>query len=164
MKQVFFIMAASAMIMSCTNSKGGEKDKPAETTKTQATVSSNELNRQFDNAWNRKDSAKLVSMLADDVQLLSAATHMNGRTEVTERFIRHNLPVSSNLQTSVVSTGESDALAYESGTFSLDVAPPGVKPFVDKGNYSFVWKKQADQSWKVSSIVMEDLPPVAKDK
>jgi ketosteroid isomerase-like protein len=164
MKQVFFIVAASAMIMSCTNSKGEGKDKSAETNNTTATVSSKDLNQQFDNAWNSKDSSRLVSMLADDVQLLSAATHMNGRTEVTERFIRHNLPVSSNLNTNVVSTGESDALAYESGTFTLDVAPPGAKPFVNKGNYSFVWKKQADQSWKVSSIVMEDLPPVTKDK
>ncbi|SHF13019.1 YybH family protein [Flavisolibacter ginsengisoli] len=164
MKQIFIFMAASAMIVSCTNSKGEEKDKSAEPTKTTATVTSKELNQQFDNAWNSKDSSKLISMLADDVQLLSAATHMNGRTEVTERFIRHNLPVTSNLRTNVVSTGESDALAYESGTFSLDVAPPGAKPFVNNGNYTFVWKKQADQSWKVSSIVMEDLPPVIKNK
>lgn len=164
MKQFLLVVAAAATIVSCSDSKGGEKDKPAESPKAAAHVSSKELNEQFDKAWNSKDSVKLVQMLADDVQLLSAATHMNGRTEVSERFIRHNLPVSGNLQTKVASTGESDALAYESGTFTLDVAPPGAKPFVDKGNYTFVWKKQADQSWKVSSILLEDLPMDTKAK
>jgi ketosteroid isomerase-like protein len=161
MKSLFLVMATGLVLASCSDSKSNEKTT-AESTVATPTVSSKDLNQNFDQAWNKHDSTKLFSLLADDVQMLSGKVHFSGKTEVMDKFIRRNLPFTSNLQTTVVSTGEDNGIAYESGTFSLDVAPPDTKPFVNKGNYNFVWKKGADDSWKVSSINMEDLPVETK--
>jgi ketosteroid isomerase-like protein len=163
MKLLFLVMATGLIFASCSNSNGADSKTTTSENKTDSPkVSSKELNQSFDQAWNSHDSTKLFSLLADDVQMLSGKIHFDGKTEVMNKFIRRNLPVTGNLKTTVISTGEDNGIAYEAGTFSLDVSPPNTKAFVDKGNYNFVWKKGADENWKVSCINMEDLPAETK--
>jgi ketosteroid isomerase-like protein len=163
MKLLFLVMATGLIFASCSNSNGVDsKTTTAENKTDSPKVSSKELNQSFDQAWNNHDSTKLFSLLADDVQMLSGKIHFDGKTEVMNKFIRRNLPVTGNLKTTVISTGEDNGIAYEAGTFSLDVTPPNTKAFVDKGNYNFVWKKGADDTWKVSCINMEDSPTETK--
>lgn len=159
MKQLFLVFATGLTLASCNESQGGEEASSADTTSSISTkVSSKELNETFDQAWNNRDTVKLFSLLSDDVQMLSGPRHLDGKQEVIEKFIRKDLSVTSNLKTNIVSSGEDANIAYESGTFALDVNVPGMKPFTNKGNYNFVWKKSADNAWKVSAINMEDLP------
>ena len=158
MKQLFVLLALGLTLLSCSDSNSKESSTSVNASETTAKVSSKELNQSFDDAWNNRDSAKLIGFLADDIQMLAGKSHFSGKQEVIEKFIRKNLNVTSNLKATVVSSGEDNGLAYEAGTFTLDVKVPDMEPFVDKGNYNFVWKKGADNQWKVASINMEDLP------
>jgi ketosteroid isomerase-like protein len=52
-------------------------------------------------------------------------------------------------------------LAYEQGTYSYTVIPPGMSvSMTDKGKFIVVWKKQADGAWKAArDIWNSDMPP-----
>jgi ketosteroid isomerase-like protein len=122
------------------------------------TVNVQDLNKQFISAWNNKDSAKIDSFLSADVQFLQADNHYKGKTEVVQKWVKAGIPVVSSLKTSVVSTDADENMAYEAGTFSVDLLIPNQPVAIGEGNYLFIWKKQADASWKVNYVQLEDLP------
>jgi uncharacterized protein (TIGR02246 family) len=135
---------------------------PATTAGAAADVAS--LDQQFVSAWNSKDAAKVASMLGDDVQFLQGETHFSGKSEVTNKWVTPTISTISNLKTNTVSSSNSDALAYEAGTFSVDVLPTGNERTTGEGqgNYIFVWKKASDGTWKLNLAQLEDLPVQAK--
>jgi ketosteroid isomerase-like protein len=133
--------------------------KSADSAATAAT-SAADLDRQFLTAWNNKDLEKTLSYLADDVQFLQGNAHFSGKAEVSDKWVRATQSSISNLRTSVVSATSTDKLAYEAGTFSVDVLPasPGQPAGVGQGNFLLLWKPAADGTWKLSYAQLEDLP------
>lgn len=127
-------------------------------------VSVADLDQQFISAWNSKDASKAASLLADDAQFLQGETHFSGKAEVTNKWITPTINTISNLKTSVASTGSDAALAYEAGTFSVDVLPSPTEKEAGtgEGNYLFLWKKGSDGNWKLSYAQLEDLPVQVK--
>ena len=117
-----------------------------------------DLTRQFINAWNSKDTTKIDSLLADDVQLLQADAHYSGKVQVMQNWVSQSVGVINNLKTNAVSTDADGHMAYEAGTFSVDVAAPNSQPAVGEGNYILIWKFNSNGSWKVSYVQLEDLP------
>jgi ketosteroid isomerase-like protein len=124
-----------------------------------AATSAADLDRQFLTAWNNKDLEKTLSYLADDVQFLQGNAHFSGKAEVSDKWVRATQGSISNLRTSVVSATSTDKLAYEAGTFSVDVLPAGGQSAgVGQGNFLLLWKPAADGTWKLSYAQLEDLP------
>jgi uncharacterized protein (TIGR02246 family) len=122
-------------------------------------VSVADLDRQFLTAWNNKDLEKTLSYLADDVQFLQGNAHFSGKAEVSDKWVRATQSSISNLKTSVVSAATTDKMAYEAGTFSVDVLPAGGQPAgYGQGNFLLLWKPAADGTWKLSHAQLEDLP------
>ncbi|RYY20853.1 MAG: nuclear transport factor 2 family protein [Cytophagaceae bacterium] len=119
-----------------------------------------DLDQQFLSAWNNKDAAKASSLLADDVQFLQGETRFSGKSEVTNKWITPTISTISGLKTSVVSSGSDASMAYEAGTFSVDVLPTASEPTAGSGagNFIFLWKKGSDGTWKLSYAQLEDLP------
>jgi ketosteroid isomerase-like protein len=144
MKTVLFILATTVIVASCANQNNS--------------VNVQDLSKQFINAWNSKDSAKIDSLLAQDVQFLQADSHLSGKNDVAQKWVRESLPTINNLKTNVVSSQTDKNTAYEGGTFSVDVTSPDQPGAYGEGNYFFVWKKQPDNSWKINYIQIEDLP------
>lgn len=74
------------------------------------------------------------------------------------------MPTISNLKTSTLSTVADTQIAYEAGTFSVDVSPeaPGEPRGLGEGNFMLLWKKGADDNWKLSYAQLEDLPVQVK--
>ena len=122
------------------------------------------LNKQFIDAWNSKDSEKIVGFLADDVHFLQGSTHFTGKAEVSQKWVRETLPTLSDLKTYTVSSTIDDKTAYEAGTYSVDVLPdtPQEPRGVGQGNFILLWKKGTDDSWKLSYAQLEGMPVVAK--
>lgn len=129
------------------------------------TVNVQELDQQFIGAWNNKDSAKIISFLADDVHFLQGNTHFKGKSEVASKWVSETLPTLTDLKTNVVSSGTDSQTAYEAGTFSVDVLPINPKDphAYGEGNYILLWKKGADNTWKLSYAQLEDLPVQIKN-
>lgn len=122
------------------------------------------LNQQFITAWNNDDTAKINSFMADDIQFLQAHTHYKGKAEVSEKWVRESLAAISNLKTSVVSSGITDSMAYEAGTFAVDVTAPDQPDAFGEGNYILLWKIASDGTWKLAYAQLEDLPLQLKNQ
>ena len=128
--------------------------------KTGEAVNVQNLNQDFIGAWNNKDSGKITGLLADDVSFVQGNAHWRGKGEVSQKWVSATMPTIANLKTSVVSSSSDANTAYEAGTFSVDVLPaaPGEAGGIGEGNYIFLWKKGADNAWKLSYAQLEDLP------
>lgn len=146
MKALFSTLLVAAILSSCSKSAD-----PAVI---------EDLNKQFIGAWNNKESDKVISFLAEDVDFLQGDVHYKGKSEVSQKWVRQTLPTISDLKTNVVSSTVDTQSAYQAGTFSVDVLPEGPnRPRgFGEGNFIFVWKKDADNSWKLSYAQLEDLP------
>jgi len=73
-------------------------------------------------------------------------------------------PFSNFQEQSLEIEGQGD-LAYDGGTYSMTVTPPGAVPFEDRGKYLTICRKQADGSWKVARAMFNsDLPLPAPEK
>jgi ketosteroid isomerase-like protein len=132
--------------------------------KTDEKVNIQDLNKEFISAWNSKDTDKLISYLAEDVQFLQGEVHFRGKSEVADRWVKETLGTISDLKTNSVSSGAGDEIAYEGGTYSVDVLPAGPnEPFgLGEGNYILLWKKNAEGEWKLSYAQLEGLPVLAR--
>ena len=113
MKNAFVALATVLCFASCADTSSKDGAAAVTTSPTNAQVTSKELNEGFDQAWNNRDTAKLYSLIADDVQMLHGTVHLSGKQEVIEKFIRKDLPVTSNLKTSVTSSGASPCSSTE---------------------------------------------------
>lgn len=124
------------------------------------TVNVSDLNKQFIGAWNSKDSEKVISFLADDVQFLQGEVHFKGKAEVADKWVKATIATIKDLKTYVTSSGTDEQIAYEGGTFSVDVLPtaPNEPHATGEGNFILLWKKGADGAWKLHYAQLEDLP------
>lgn len=165
MKAFLPFVCVATLLASCSgkNNDSAAATAPATTTAgAPADVAS--LDQQFTSAWNSKDAAKVTSMLGDDVQFLQGETHFSGKSEVTNKWVTPTISTISNLKLNTVSSSNADALAYEAGTFSVDVLPTATEKTTGdgQGNYVFVWKKAGDGTWKLALAQLEDLPVQTK--
>lgn len=133
--------------------------------KTEEAVNVQELNKEFINAWNNRDSDKVISLLADDVHFLQGEIHYNGKSEVADKWVNETMGTISDLKTNAVSTGIGEDIAYEGGTFSVDVLPssPDEPIGLGEGNFILLWKKNEEGEWKLSYAQLEDLPVMVRN-
>jgi ketosteroid isomerase-like protein len=162
MKFYLPLVCAAALLTSC--SGNNSKDTASGAAAPAANVSVADLDQQFLSAWNNKDAAKASALLAEDVQFLQGETRFSGKSEVTNKWITPTISTISSLKTSVVSSGNDANMAYEAGTFSVDVlpTPTNTTAGIGEGNFVFLWKKGGDGSWKLSYAQLEDLPVQVK--
>ena len=156
MKKLALIILSAVSLTACNQSTGSE-NIASETSIAIAAVDS--LNIAFDEAWNKKDSAAVVALLADDVILISGRGIMRGKDEVAKNFVSSQMPVTSNLKSKKEREDASADLGYQAGTWSLTVTVPDQAPFESTGNYNFACKKGADGNWRLSVMSLEDHDP-----
>lgn len=146
MKTIIPMLALVATLASC--AKSGEP----------ANVQA--LNQQFVQAWNSKETDKIIGMLDDNVQFAQGETRFSGKSEVGEKWVRATINTISDLRLSPRSSVADTQIAYEAGTFTVEVLPEvaGEPRGVGEGNVMLLWKKAADESWKLSYAQLEDLP------
>ena len=167
MKNYLFALGTAALLASCSgnNAPAASGAAPAAAAATTGgNVSVSDLNQQFLSAWNNKDASKAAAFLADDAQFLQGETRFSGKDEITNKWITPTIGTVTNLKTSTVSTGTDANLAYEAGTFSVDVLPTATEKTagIGEGNFVLLWKKGSDGNWKLSYAQLEDLPVQAK--
>lgn len=118
----------------------------------QEQVSTDSLTGLWNAAWNNKDSTALANMFSENTVYLAGDANLIGRDSIMVKWVNNNLPAVANLQTVKMSEGTSDGMAYQSGTWTLDVMNNDSLVSKENGIYTFVWKKQADNSWKLEVV------------
>ncbi|TXK50517.1 nuclear transport factor 2 family protein [Pontibacter qinzhouensis] len=152
MKSFIFSIVITVMLASCAGNNEG--------------VNVQALNQEFISAWNNKDVAGLEAMLAEDVHFLQGEVHYRGKAEVAKNWVRETTGTISDLKTNVVSSASDSQMAYEGGTYSVDVLPAGPdQPYgIGEGNFMLLWKKGTDGAWKLSYAQLEGLPVQVKNR
>jgi ketosteroid isomerase-like protein len=146
------LASTAALTLACT--------KTAET----PAVNVQTLDQQFITAWNARNAIQLDTLLADDVHFLQGEAHYQGKSEVSDKWIRATMGTIENLRLNVASSMNDDKTAYEGGTYSVDVLPagPGQPAGVGEGNFVLIWKKNAKGLWKLGYAQLEGLPVRAR--
>lgn len=151
MKRYIYILFFSVLFAACS---------PAE-----EKVDIRSLNQEFIGAWNSNDPERVISFLDDEVQFLQGEVHFMGKTEVANKWVKDTYSTITDLKTNVVSSGVDGEIAYEAGTFSVDVLPSGQDQMrgIGEGNFILLWKKNKEGEWKLSYAQLEGLPVQVKN-
>ncbi len=107
--------------------------------------------------WNTKDSVAIMKTIADDAVVMNDSLIHTGAKAISERWVSGGVRVLSNIKINSSIREASESIAYDGGTYSLDLTPPGGPTLKEKGNYSLVWSKQKSGEWKLTLIHIEDI-------
>ncbi|AKD03671.1 nuclear transport factor 2 family protein [Pontibacter korlensis] len=151
MKRYLYFLLFASLFTACTQKEDA--------------VSVQNLNQEFIGAWNSNDPEKVISYLAEDVQFIQGETHFRGKSDVANRWVKDTYTTISDLKTNVVSSGTDSEMAYEAGTFSVDVLSEGPDQpnGIGEGNFILLWKKTTEGDWKLSYAQLEGLPVQVKN-
>ena len=143
MKPIFSFLIALFLFSSCT--------------KTDEKVNVSQLNSKFIGAWNAKQADSVTAMIAEDAHFLQGNMHYSGKAQIAQNWVNKTMNNINNLRTSVVSTGIDNEMAYEAGTFVVDVPSqsPDEPNAQGEGNFILLWKK-VNGKWKLSYAQLED--------
>jgi len=120
-------------------------------------VNVDSLTNVFLVGWNNHDSAAIVKTIADNAIVMNDSLIHTGIKAIAQNWISGGVKVLSNIQTTSLINGVSESIAYDGGSYSLDLTPPGGPVLKEKGNYSLVWSKQQNGDWKLTLVHIEDI-------
>jgi len=148
MKQLALFLAL-ATVLSCNQTT----EKSTLTTP----VNVDSLTATFLAGWNNKDSAAIMKAIADNAIVMNDSLIHNGLSAISNNWISGGVKVISNIKTSSVIKDSDNKIAYDGGTYTLDLTIPGGPVLKEKGNYNLVWTKQQNGDWKLTLIHIEDI-------
>lgn len=146
-------LLAIALLFSC-NANNVKVPEPSSIT---SNVNVDSLNALFLAGWNNKDSAAIMSTLSPDAVVMNDSLIHTGTEAIASKWVSGGIKVLGNIRTVSVIKNASDKLAYDGGTYALDLTIPNGPVLKEKGNYSLVWTKQADGRWLLTLVHIEDV-------
>ncbi len=81
----------------------------------------------------------------------------NGHTAIANNWVSGAVKVLGNIKTSTIIKDSDGHIAYDGGTYTLDLTPPGGPVFTEKGNYNLLWTKQQTGEWKLTLVHIENI-------
>jgi ketosteroid isomerase-like protein len=124
---------------------------------TSSSVRVDSLNAIFLAGWNNKDSAAIMSTLSPNAVVMNDSLIHTGKEAIAKNWVSGGVKVLSNIKITPSIQNSNDGLAYDAGTYSLDLAIPGGPVLKEKGNYSLVWTRQTDGQWQLTLVHIEDV-------
>ncbi len=121
----------------------------------QATLDKQEVDRiarEFAAAFNRGDMATVASFYAENAKVMPPGSEVVQGRQAIEQFWRGAQEqmgvkeVTLNVQ-EVEASGD---IAYEVGTATLKIEPPGGQATTAPFKYLVAWKRQADGAWRLA--------------
>jgi ketosteroid isomerase-like protein len=118
-------------------------------------VNVDSLNAVFIAGWNNRDSAAIINNFADYAIVFNDSLLHTGKKEIADRWVSGGVKVLGNIKTISSLHNTNGNIAYDAGTYTLDITLPHVV-LKERGNYSIVWEKQSEE-WKVAMVHIEDV-------
>lgn len=101
-------------------------------------------------SYNRGEIEGFVRPYSDDIWLFPPnAQPFQGRQAAFDFFQRSYADGFRNLQITTTGLDRQGTMAYETGTYSGDIASPGQVTRQDNGKYVHVWKRSPNGDWRI---------------
>jgi ketosteroid isomerase-like protein len=149
----FLFLIFTCCLTSC-NQQGKSDDKMSQDEKF---VDVDSLNQVFLSGWNNQDSAAIMNTINDNAVVMNDSLIHKGRDAIATKWISGGVKVINNVRTNPLTEDADRHIAYQGGTYTLNITPPGGPILKEMGNYSLVWKKEEDNNWKLTMIHIEDI-------
>lgn len=146
---IVIALSIGLLISSCSN------NKPVTSEANAKLVSVDSLNSNWNNGWNAGDENAVANMFTDHAVVLSGAWKVTGKDSIVKNWVSRQLPRMTNFKTTKLASGASSEMAFQTGYWSLDVKRNDSIVGTSQGNYTMIWKKQAN-SWKIELLHMGD--------
>ena len=146
-------LLAIVLLFSCNSNN----TKVPEHSSITSNVNVDSLNAVFLAGWNNKDSAAIMSTLAQDAVVMNDSLIHTGTEAIASKWVSGGIKVLGNIKTNSFVKNTSDKLAYDGGTYTLDLTIPNGPVLKEKGNYSLVWTRQDDGRWLLTLVHIEDV-------
>jgi len=149
----FILIIIPLVLISC----GQPSEQSTQKTEANSPVNVESLNTLFLAGWNLKDSAAIMRTLAPDAVVMNDSLIHTGTDAIAKNWVSGGVKVLSNIKTTSSVNGVNGDLAYDGGTYSLDLTIPNGPVLKERGNYSLVWEKQTDGQWLLTLVHIEDV-------
>jgi ketosteroid isomerase-like protein len=155
-KSVLILLSAVFLVAACGGANPGEEFGM----KDQAAI--REKNADFVKAFNAKDINQILSAYTENSVFMPPNQPILRGKEAMKTFYEDMLKAGgTNLKLDAGEISGHGPLAYQSGTYELDMKPAGGAETHDRGKYLFILRKMAG-TWRYEYTVWNsDLPPSA---
>lgn len=156
MRAVFCVVAVLGLVSAVLPNRAVAQTKA----KTEPVLT--KLAKEWAAAFNAKQPAKVAALYTEDATLNPPnQPAVQGRQNI-QAWVQQM--IDAGMSNMVLTPGESAIsgnMAYETGTYSATITPPGGKPVADKGKYVVVLKQDGGNWLLAHDIFNSDLPPPA---
>ncbi len=147
MKKIITVTFLVTTLFSCNQTSSNTKS-----TITKALVDSLILN--WENNWNKHDSAGVRNMFLADAILIDDNLVTGDAAEFSEKWIHTNINVVSNLTSTKLQEWSEGNRAGYTGKYKLDVVIKDSVMAKPEGVYCVNWLKTEKGDWKITSAVI----------
>ena len=147
MKKIPLLLLAIITIYSC-----NEKSVKATDKSVKAPIDS--LISNWENSWNKHDSASARNMFLPDAVLIDDNLVTTDNKELSEKWIHPNIKVVSNLRSTKLQEWSEGNRAGYIGKYNLEVVIKDSVVAKPEGIYSVNWLKTEKGGWKITSAVI----------
>jgi uncharacterized protein (TIGR02246 family) len=137
-RNIILLFIAMLFILAC-------KQKPSDDMN-KALVDS--LNIVATTAWGSGEIDKVMNIYADDAVVISGQTKMAGKDSIANGW-KYVVPYAKNFKTYESVFSVSDNMVFIEGLYTFDWTKDNYSALA-KGVAIVVWKKQADNTWKIT--------------
>lgn len=155
-KRVVWAVAAIALVAAACSSRSADEF----TAQDRAAI--RQKNQEFVEAFNAKQIPKILSIYADNSVFMPPNRPIIRGIDALRTFYTDLLTQGAqNLRLDVTEVAGHGPLAYQTGSYELDYAPPSAASHHDRGKYLFVLRNMTG-TWRLEYTMWNsDLPPVA---
>lgn len=147
MKKTIAALGLITILFSCKDAQ-----KTSTIVATKAPVDS--LVTNWENNWNKHDSAGVRNMFVDDAILVDDNLVTTNAAEFTEKWIHRNINMVNNLTSTKLQEWSDGNRAGYTGKYILDVVVKDSVVAKPEGVYSVNWIKTETGDWKITSAVI----------
>jgi ketosteroid isomerase-like protein len=158
MKNLLSLLALAALLGACSSNT---TTPPAAATAPSTTMADTNVGEEFMEACAREDSAKVRSLLADDVMVIgnSPKQQASGKNTVANMVVKSFSVTNSFKFTPLTKKGDAN-LVYYAGFTTQNVEPSAKykKGGIDSGSYMMIASKDSKNAWKISYFLSASAP------
>lgn len=147
MKKLIAVLGFTTVLFSCK-----EAEKKVNSVTAKAPVDS--LVTNWENNWNKHDSAGVRNMFVDNAILVDDNLVTTNAAEFSEKWIHRNINMVNNLTSTKLQEWSDGNRAGYVGKYTLDVIVNDSIVAKPEGIYSVDWLKNDKGEWKITSAVI----------